>query len=163
MTAKQARQPEEVIHLKTRGLVHLRPASWRDVRSVWRLEKLCFPLDAWPIWDVLAALTFPEVIRLKAEHDGRLVGFLAADVRRREDLSWIATIGVHPDYQHQGLGRALMLAAEARIPTARVRLSVRRSNRPAIHLYRSLGYVEVGAWPAYYRGGEDALVMEKRL
>ncbi len=152
----------EAIRLPEIGEIWLCQASWRDAWAVWQLEKICFPLDAWPIWDVLAALTFPAVVRLKAEHGERLVGFLAADVRRREDVTWIATVGVHPDYRQRGLGRALMQAAEARVATSHIRLSVRRSNRAAIHLYRSLGYVEVDVWPAYYHGGEDAVVMGKK-
>ena len=41
-------------------------------------------------------------------------------------------------------------------------LEVRRGNEPAIALYRSLGYREVGVRPRYYaEDGEDALVMDK--
>jgi ribosomal-protein-alanine N-acetyltransferase len=43
-------------------------------------------------------------------------------------------------------------------------LEVRRSNLPAIALYRSLGYREVGVRPRYYaEDGEDALAMDKEL
>jgi len=40
-------------------------------------------------------------------------------------------------------------------------LMVRRSNTPAINLYRKLNYVIVDVWPRYYGDGEDAYVMEK--
>ncbi len=42
-----------------------------------------------------------------------------------------------------------------------VRLSVRRSNFGAQHLYNGLGYHHVGVWEKYYEDGEDALIMEK--
>jgi ribosomal-protein-alanine N-acetyltransferase len=43
-------------------------------------------------------------------------------------------------------------------------LEVRRGNAPAIALYRSRGYREVGVRPRYYaEDGEDALVMDKDL
>jgi ribosomal-protein-alanine N-acetyltransferase len=66
-----------------------------------------------------------------------------------------------------GVGRALMLAAEeagrergARLST----LEVRRSNVPAIALYRDLGYRQVGIRPNYYaEEREDAFVMVKQL
>jgi ribosomal-protein-alanine N-acetyltransferase len=39
-------------------------------------------------------------------------------------------------------------------------LEVRRSNAPAIALYRSLGYLPVGVRPRYYaEENEDAIVM----
>ena len=66
-----------------------------------------------------------------------------------------------------GVGRALMLEAHeagrargARLAT----LEVRRSNTPAIELYRSLGYRQVGVRPNYYADeGEDAIVMDLDL
>ena len=43
-------------------------------------------------------------------------------------------------------------------------LEVRRSNAPAIALYSSLGYRQVGLRPRYYQpDGEDAFVMLKEL
>jgi ribosomal protein S18 acetylase RimI-like enzyme len=47
-----------------------------------------------------------------AELDGRIVGFILGDIGSREfgmpeNMGWIHTIGVHPDYQHQGIARML--------------------------------------------------------
>lgn len=137
------------------------PATWRDLNSVRRLEQVCFPRDAWPFLDIIGVLTLPSVIRLKAVGDGMIVGFVAGDVRRSERLAWIATIGVLPEYRGRGIGRALMQACEAQIPTPSIRLCVRFSNQAAIHLYESMGYAHVGRWGRYYQDGEDALVMEK--
>ena len=66
-----------------------------------------------------------------------------------------------------GVGRALMIEAHeaARGRGARLAtLEVRRSNTPAIELYRSLGYRQVGVRPNYYADeGEDAIVMDLDL
>ncbi len=145
------------------GRARIIPATWHDAAALRRLEKVCFPQDAWPLWDIIGVLTLPSVVRLKAVQEGRMVGFVAADVRRREDLAWIATIGVLPEYRRRGIGASLLAACEARLTVARVRLCVRLSNRGAQALYRQFGYTPAGRWRAYYRGGEDALVMEKTL
>jgi ribosomal-protein-alanine N-acetyltransferase len=42
-------------------------------------------------------------------------------------------------------------------------LEVRVSNRPAIELYKKLGYQSAYTRKGYYLDGEDALVMEKVL
>jgi len=139
------------------------PASWRDLNQVRYLEQVCFPQDAWPLLDIISVLSMPNVIRLKAVCDMQCVGFVAADVRRGERLSWIATIGVLPEYRGQGIGKALMEACEALIPTGTIRLCVRTNNREAIRLYESMDYKTVGRWKAYYQDGADALVMEKVL
>ena len=47
-----------------------------------------------------------------AELNERVVGFILGDIGSREfgmpeNMGWIHTIGVHPDYQHQGIARML--------------------------------------------------------
>ncbi|GAB4529985.1 MAG: ribosomal protein S18-alanine N-acetyltransferase [Anaerolineales bacterium] len=138
------------------------PATWHDFGAVQRIEHECFPQDAWPVWDILAVLTLPAVVRLKAVIGDKVVGFIAGDIRQQENLAWIATIGVLPDYRRRGIGAALLTACEAQLPVAKIRLCVRVSNTGALALYRQYGYHRVDLWPAYYKGGEDALVMEKQ-
>ena len=160
------------------------PASWRDFREILALERACFPRDPWPWIDVLGALTFPETVRLKAvialripkgtprppqENPGvgrgaygeRAVGFVIGDRRRLQKLGWIASIGVHPEYQRRGLGAKLLAACEGALRTPRVRLTLRPSNLGARRLYETAGYVEIGTLKGYYSDGEDGLMMEK--
>jgi ribosomal-protein-alanine N-acetyltransferase len=118
-------------------------------------------MDAWPLLDLMAVLTFPDVIRLKAVVDGKMVGFIAGDPRRSEGMAWIATLGVLPEYRRQGIARQLLLACEKKLNSSRLRLCVRLDNAPAIRLYEQEGYLHVGTWSKYYNDGGDALVMEK--
>jgi ribosomal protein S18 acetylase RimI-like enzyme len=143
--------------------VSIEQANWRDLNALRQVERVCFPMDAWPIWDLLGVLTLPNVVRLKAMVDDQMVGFIAGDIRPREDLAWIATIGVVPEYRRRGIGAALLQACEAQLSVRRVRLSVRVSNRAAIELYERFSYQQVGRWGHYYQDGEDAMVMEKIL
>lgn len=139
------------------------PASLWDLGALYFLEHACFQQDAWPFGDLVAVLTVPRVIRLKAVHGRKMIGFIAADVHPAENLAWIATLAVHPQFRRRGVGRLLLRACEARLTVARARLTVRQSNQAAIRLYESEGYRIVDAIPAYYRDGEAAWVMEKRL
>jgi len=141
--------------------VSIEPATWRDLNALRALEQVCFPQDAWPLLDLIGVLALPNVIRLKAQDDGKMVGFVAADIRRSRGLAWIATIGVLPEFRRRGIGAALLEACEARLNIPRIRLSVRASNSPAIRLYTRLGYHRYGTWPRYYSDGEDALILEK--
>jgi ribosomal-protein-alanine N-acetyltransferase len=141
----------------------IEPATWRDLNGLRHLEQICFPQDAWPLWDLIGVLTFSNVFRIKATANGQMVGFIAADLHRSENLAWIATVGVLPEYRRQGIGSALLVAVEEQIGVSSIRLSVRVSNRPALNLYDRLGYHRYGTWPHYYADGEDALVLEKNL
>jgi ribosomal-protein-alanine N-acetyltransferase len=91
----------------------------------------------------------------------RIVGYLISWLVH--DEVHILNVGTAPEARRSGVARALMDQAVemgrrrgARLAT----LEVRRSNAPAIALYRSLGYREVGVRPRYYaEEGEDAIVM----
>lgn len=111
--------------------------------------------------DVIAALIFPETVRLKAEVDERLIGFVLGDRRRSQRVGWIATLAVHPDHRRQGIGTRLLLACERRLGTDSIRLTLRESNIAAHQLYRKQGYQHYGRWPGYYHDGEDGIVMDK--
>ena len=137
------------------------PANLRDLGPLRHVEQACFPKDAWPLLDLMAVLTFPEVVRLKAVVEGHMVGFIAGDPRRSEGMAWIATLCVLPEYRRQGIARLLLLECEKRLNSARLRLCVRLDNTPAIRLYEQEGYLRVSTWTKYYNDGGDALVMEK--
>jgi ribosomal protein S18 acetylase RimI-like enzyme len=141
--------------------VSLLPATWRDFRSIYTLEKICFQRDAWPWIDVLAALTFPETVRIKAVVAEKVVGFVFGDRRRWQKVGWIASIGVLPDMRRRGIGFLLLEACEREVATTRIRLALRPSNLGAKQLYLKAGYVEVDHWDRYYANGENAIIMEK--
>jgi ribosomal-protein-alanine N-acetyltransferase len=139
------------------------PASLRDVGALRTLEKACFDRDAWGLLDLMAVLSFPDIVRLKAVEDGEMVGFVAGDPRPSNGFAWIATIGVDPRYQRRGIGRALLRACEQQLRLPSVRLTVRMSNGPAIRLYEQEGYRTIDIWKNYYNDGEDGVIMEKPL
>lgn len=137
------------------------PASLLDLGPLQQIERACFDDDRWPLLDLMAVLTFPSVVRLKAIVDGRMVGFVAGDQRDAQGLAWISTIAVLPDYRAQGIGRALLDACESKLTSQRVRLCLRTNNASALRLYEAHGYQRVDMWHGYYKDGADALVMEK--
>jgi ribosomal-protein-alanine N-acetyltransferase len=141
----------------------LRNATIRDLTALRTLEKVCFEKDAWPLLDLVAVLTWPDVIRIKAMDDEMMVGFVAGDPRPSKKEFWIATIAVEPRYRRRGIGSQLLRACEQRSKLARVKLAVRISNQPAIALYEKEGYRTLDIWKGYYVDGEDGLIMGKKL
>jgi len=137
------------------------PTSFRDLNGLHKLEHACFLDDAWPLLDLIAVLTWPDVVRLKAMLDGQMIGFIAGDPRPSQGFAWIATLGVFPEYRRQGVARALLTECERRLEIARIRLCVRTNNVAAIRLYETADYQRVDIWRKYYHDGGDALLMEK--
>ncbi len=141
----------------------IKPASWLDLFAVQEIERVCFQEDAWPLLELMGALTWPGIVRLKAVNDHQMAAFIAGDVRRSEQIGWILTVGVLPAYHRLGLASLLMRECEVHMKMPRVKLSVRRSNLPAIQLYQKLGYTQVDVWKNYYHNGEDGIVMAKKI
>lgn len=78
----------------------------------------------------------------------------------------IERIAVHPRFRGQGLGRKLMEAMEEygrSQGVTDITLEVRNSNKKAINLYESCGFVKEAVRKGYYREPvEDAIIMWRR-
>ena len=141
---------------------YIQKANWQDLNQIWALEKLCFSKeDVWPYLDLLAALSFPGLVRFKLSEGQKVIGFVGGEIK--EGVGWITTIEVHPDYQGRGFGKALLKQAETALATRTIRLTTRRSNQEAIRLYEKFEYKPIGTWKGYYLGGEDGVVFEKTV
>jgi len=143
--------------------MEIQTANIIDLGALRKLESICFEKDAWPILDLIAVLTWPDIIRLKAAESGEMIGFVAGDPRHSDGVAWISTIAVDPHYQRRGVGRALLQACEAQVKLPTMKLSVRLSNYGAIAMYEKAGYRTIDIWRGYYNDGEDGLVMAKQL
>ncbi|MCX6057936.1 MAG: GNAT family N-acetyltransferase [Chloroflexi bacterium] len=138
-------------------------ASILDLNALRKIELESFGKDAWPLFDLIAVLTFNDVIRLKAVEDNQMVGFVAGDPHPRDGWGWISTIAVDPRFRRRGIGLALLHACERKLGVPQSRLTVRISNQSAITMYEKDGYQTREIWKAYYNDGEDGIVMEKNL
>ena len=98
---------------------------------------------------------------------GQLLGYTVIYVAVGE--CHILNICVEPEKQGKGAGRMLLrhaLECATDHGAEQAFLEVRPSNAPAIHLYESMGFVQVGVRKDYYPAGEqreDALVYQLDL
>jgi ribosomal-protein-alanine N-acetyltransferase len=130
-------------------------------------------LRAWSADDFAALVGGGNVFALGVRRESifgmrRLTGFVI--VRRAADEAEILTIAVRRTARGKGHGRLLMEEAMRRLYREHVAacfLEVDRGNAPAIGLYHSLGFEDVGVRKGYYRAGADpegsALVMRLKL
>ncbi len=84
-----------------------------------------------------------------------------------DDAMQITTLGVDPQVQNQGFGKALLnyalqLASQQHVSV--ITLEVRVSNKKAIHLYEKAGFKQVTIRKQYYSHPyEDAVLMLKQV
>ena len=83
------------------------------------------------------------------------------------DEGQILNIATHPDHRRRGYGRLIMneiIEHSRNKGITFITLEVRESNIPAIALYESLGFYNVGRLKGYYSTPkEDGLILRKDL
>ncbi len=158
--------PNPSLHLMTENtpqLFVIETAGLNDLGGMRTIEQVCFPKDAWPLLELIAALTLPGLVKLKAVVEDKMVGFVGGGVKKLKGEGWITTLGVLPGFRRLGIATALLDECEKALGLPVVKLSVRRSNLGAQTLYFERGYTRTEVWERYYEGGEDAFVLEKHL
>ncbi len=143
--------------------VKIRNFEMPDIRRVMEIEEQSF-LDG----DAELYLELYEEWRegfLVAEKEDRVIGFVVM-VLPPEGEGRVFALAVDSRYRGEGVGRTLLKAAFSvlrKIKIGYVLLEVRVSNVVAQRLYKSMGFVEIGFVPFYYKDGEGAIVMRKVL
>ncbi|MDX9850614.1 MAG: N-acetyltransferase [Anaerolineaceae bacterium] len=144
-------------------MISIETASIKDLNSLRQLEKICFPIDNWPLLDLIGVLTMPGVVRFKATFIDNFIGFIAGSIKTRNSVGWITTIAVLPEYQNRGIAQQLLQECENKMKVEKILLTVRKSNSRAIRLYEKNGYFIHEIWKSYYIDGEDAILFQKRV
>jgi ribosomal-protein-alanine N-acetyltransferase len=153
--------------------VRLRPLESRDFDRVLELERELFGPGAWTygmLADELAGLGRWYVV---AESTDVLYGFGNRPVVGYAGLwfdgddAQVMTIGTARQYQHRGVGRALLQALVDRARTLRAGalfLEVAVDNAHAIALYEQFGFTRLGVRKRYYQPEDkDAYTMRMDL
>ena len=130
-----------------------------DLARIAEIEELCFsvPWNEKSLEVLLQNGNF-GIVALSGGKIAAYVGIISAPPE--SDITNVAT---HPDFRRMGLGEAVLkaLMTEAgKRGIEKIFLEVRRSNEPAISLYKKLGFEVIGERKGYYTNPkEDAILM----
>ncbi|TFF27769.1 GNAT family N-acetyltransferase [Jiella endophytica] len=146
----------------------LRAANLDDLDALVALEEASFVADRITRRSFRNFIGSASALILVAEAAGRpgLLGYAALLFRRGTALARLYSIAVASSAAGQGIGRALLKAAETEAfdrDRILLRLEVREDNDRAIGLYRSEGYRPIGRYLDYYADHMPALRFEKIL
>ena len=121
------------------GIAAAGPADAEAVVALWRACGLTRPWND-PARDFKSAIEGPaSAILLLRDGDAIAAGVMAGFDGHR---GWVYYVAVAPDRRRQGLGRAMMEAAEAWLRergAPKIQLMVREDNAAALGFYESLG------------------------
>ena len=148
-----------------------RPMRVDDLPAVAVLENVV-QLDPWTqtqVLDVAPMMDKNEYIGAVVEGASQLLAYVLA--RTMLDECEILSVGVAECMRGRGLGQQVLRQLFEQLPVEimTVHLEVRVSNEPALKLYQTLGFVEVGRRKGYYAPvpsmpeREDARLMSKSI
>lgn len=126
------------------------------------MEKLYFSLP-WSEDAIISELSNPLSLWVVAVDGAKVVGYVGSQSVLGE--ADVMNLAVLKEYRKQGIGKGLVCTLIHHLKQKDVHcltLEVRGSNKNAIRLYDSLGFVQVGRRPNYYSAPkEDALILRK--
>lgn len=145
------------------GYIQVRAMEVSDIAEVAEIERRSFSVP-WSDNAFRESLQLSHAIFLVICFGKKIAGY--GGMYKVFHEGDIINIAVHPDFRGQGMGRRLLeeLEREAvRQEIADITLEVRESNKAAIGLYESLGYIREGIRRDFYNEPkENAIIMWKR-
>ena len=147
------------------GAFHLRDYRPSDLPRLSEIDRECFPPEVACAADQLRTMMREDRgFAIVAEVGGEGVVAFVIAANTGPKLGHIVSLDVLSRFRRQGIGAALMHAAEERLSDSGVetlRLETPEFSRAAQRLYRKLGFRRVGFIERYYPNGAGGWVMEK--
>jgi ribosomal-protein-alanine N-acetyltransferase len=151
----------------------LREFRPEDIKDVVSINQLCLP-ENYPDQFFLGLHHHAPKAFFVAEYESEIVGYIMCRIERGISgfgrlpvkKGHIVSVAVLGKIRGEGIGTALISAAMEGMSgygASEFFLEVRKSNEAAVKVYEKLGYSVRRVLRGYYRDGEDAYLMVKKL
>ncbi len=144
----------------------IRPAKVEDLAALLELENICLKEEKFNKNQLRYLLLKAKSLVLVAVLENKIIGSIIILLRSSIFNARIYSLNVHPDYRRAGIGSRLMDSAEkfAKEKDFRIiTLEVGTNNEVAQSLYKKKGFFVDGVIRKYYKNGEDAFHLTKKL
>ncbi len=143
----------------------IRAAKKEDFDALFYLEEICFKEEKFHREQLKYLLLKARSVVLVAE-EGGIIGSILILLRENIHNARIYSLNVHPAHRRQGIASLLMdktmeLLKEKGVNN--ITLEVGVNNKPAQNLYKSKGFVMDKKLYNYYKNGDDALHLSRKL
>lgn len=146
--------------------VQIRPAKKKDFAHIWSLEEMCFKEETSNKRQLRYLLFKAKSTILVALMEGKLIGSIIVLLRNHILNARIYSLNVHPAYRRAGVASLLMDTALEILKENRykkITLEVGVNNKAAQNLYRSNGFIMDKILYNYYKNGDDAFHLVRKL
>jgi ribosomal-protein-alanine N-acetyltransferase len=138
------------------------------------INRVCLPENYSPYFFMELHKRYPATF-IVAEQENDIVGYIMCRIETGFSnfgllgigkKGHVVSVAVRPEYQHKGIGSALMKEAMKNMKLYKAKecyLEVRVTNTSAVSMYKKLGLQIARTSNGYYADGESAYVMAKKL
>ncbi|MDE6019693.1 MAG: ribosomal protein S18-alanine N-acetyltransferase [Ruminococcus sp.] len=145
---------------KADNSIIIAPAALTDMKRIAEIAELSFS-DPWS--ERLFTDAFENIytrIFLAKNDSGDITGYIVLS-KTGDDIN-VDDIAVASKHRRMGIGKCLLEWSLHEYPEKDFLLEVRESNCPAIALYESMGFKQVGFRKRYYRNPDEGAVLMTR-
>lgn len=145
---------------------HIRIATEDDLDSLLSLEKICYKEETFQKKQIKYLLLKAKSVVLVTEKKGKIIGSIIILLRKTILNARIYSLNVHPEYRRLGIASSLMdfsFDILRKRGFKNITLEVGINNQAAQNLYRSKGFVVDKTLYNYYKNGDDALHLARKL
>ena len=148
--------------------ISIRAANDGDVDKMYRLEQMCFDIEAFSTHQLQYLINTKTAISYVAEANGQFAGFIIGLTNRNRFGRYgrVYTLDVDDSFRRVGIATILMDSLMLSLKEAGCTscfLEVKMDNGRAIPLYEKMGFTRSRIVPNYYSNGVHALKMKKSL
>lgn len=146
--------------------IHIRTAEKDDLDALLNLEKLCYKEETFHREQIKYLLLKAKSVFIMAESQGEIIGSMIILLRNHIGNGRIYSLNVHPGYRRMGIGGSLMDYALFLLKEKgykNITLEVGVNNIAAQKLYSSKDFKDDKLLDNYYKNGDDALHMIRKL
>jgi ribosomal-protein-alanine N-acetyltransferase len=146
----------------------IRKAKDDDVEKMYRLEQICFDIEAFSTHQLQYLINTKTAFSFVAEYQGDFAGFVIGLTNRNRFGRYgrVYTLDVDDRFRRLGIASTLLSALTESLRHAgcnKCFLEVKLDNDSAIPLYEKMGFERSRIVPNYYSSGVHALKMKKSL
>ena len=139
-------------------MISIEKLSKKYIDDIYNIEYVCFS-HPWSKADLEAQLSLDTSHFLVAVCGEKAVGYMGLQIFFGE--GYVTNVAVLPDFRRQGIAE-MLIEKQLENDMDFISLEVRKSNLPAISLYKKLGFETVGIRPHFYTSpDEDAVIMTR--
>lgn len=142
--------------------IKIREYREKDLLDLLKIESKIFGEKAFSI-EVFSELIYKSDILYVAEKKG-IIGYILAN--NKEEKTKLNSLGMIQSHRKKGIGSKLLKKTEKEAienKSKEIVLEVRETNIEAFSFYKQHGFQEKKVIENYYRDGENAIKMKKKL